>query len=257
MKHLLTSLSVETLKTRKSRIFWITIIFFTFVASMMGLLMFVQKYPEVSGKMGMIADKAALTKIGDSNWQNYFMQLLQGIAGVGLIGVGFVVSWVFGREYSDRTIKDILALPISRTNIILSKFIVIVIWSLILALTYLLTGLLIGWLLDLSDWSSAILGQFLWRYSVTTVLTILLITPVSFFASYSKGIILPIGLAVLTLILANFTGMVGLGPYFPWAIPGIYAVTGGVQLISYIIIVTTFIVGYIATFLWWNKADQY
>jgi ABC-type transport system involved in multi-copper enzyme maturation permease subunit len=44
-----------------------------------------------------------------------------------VIGFAFVTSWVFGREYSDRTVKDLLALPAPRSSIVLSKFIVVVI----------------------------------------------------------------------------------------------------------------------------------
>jgi len=47
---------------------------------------------------------------------------------VGLIGFAFVTGWVFGREYSDRTVKDLLALPTPRLSIVLSKFIVVAIW---------------------------------------------------------------------------------------------------------------------------------
>jgi ABC-2 type transport system permease protein len=69
------------------------------------------------------------------------------------------------------------------------------------------------------------------------------------------------GIVILTLIVANFTGLVGLGPYFPWAIPGIYSApagTEGMQLstASFIILLFTSIVGLIGTLAWWRFADQ-
>ena len=45
---------------------------------------------------------------------------------------------------------------------------------------------------------------------VTSLLTMLLCTPVAFFASYGRGYLPPVGFAIVTL---------GLGPYFPWGIP--------------------------------------
>jgi ABC-2 type transport system permease protein len=36
--------------------------------------------------------------------------LAQGIAIGGLFVFGFIMSWIFGREYTDRTMKDLLAL---------------------------------------------------------------------------------------------------------------------------------------------------
>ena len=123
--------------------FWATILFFILVSSMMSLVMFVQIHPEISGKLGMIGDKAQLLRFGEPNWQNYFRLLIEGMAGVGLVGTGFVTSWIFGREFSDHTVKDILALPVARVYIVLSKFIMIVLWSVILSLIYFIFGLAI------------------------------------------------------------------------------------------------------------------
>ena len=182
--------------------------------------------------------------------------------GLGLIGFGFVTSWVFGREYSDRTVKDILALPVSRSFIVLSKFIVVVIWCVLLSFILFAFGLIIGGIIHISGWSSEIAFQFAYKYTVTSLLTILLCTPVAFFASYGRGYLPPMGFVILTLIIAQFIGLVSLGPYFPWAIPGVYSVgagTEGMQLgvISYIILFFTSILGLIGTFAWWRFADQY
>ena len=70
------------------------------------------------------------------DWPSYLGLLVEMISALGLLGFGFIASWVFGREYSDRTVKDLLALPIPRSYIVVSKFIVIVIWSVLLALYY-------------------------------------------------------------------------------------------------------------------------
>ena len=64
---------------------------------------------------------------------------------------------------------------------------------------------------------------------VTSLLTILLCTPVAFFASYGRGYLPPIGFAILTLIIAQFTGLVGLGPYFPWGIPLLFTTAAGAE----------------------------
>ena len=261
MKSIQTTLWVEILKVRKSKIFLGTIILFMFISSMMGLLMFVQIHPEISGKLGMIGNKASMLRFGEPNWENYLVLLMQGIAGVGLIGIGFVTSWVFGREFSEHTVKDILAIPISRSNIVYSKFIVVVIWSVILSFVYFAFGLLIGFLVGLPGWSSEIVTQCAIKFFVTTILILLLSTPVAFLASYSRGYIIPLGFVVLTLLLANFIGMVGLGPYFPWAIPGLYGTPGitedlQLHISSYIILICTCLVGLYGTIAFWRFADQ-
>jgi len=261
MKSLTATLWVEYLKIRKSKMFWATVLFFMFVSSMMGLLMFVQKYPDISGKLGMIGNKATMLRFGEPNWQNYFTLLIQGISGVGLVGIGFVTSWVFGREFSDRTVKDILALPVSRTSIVLAKFIVVLIWSVLLSFAYLAFGLFAGLLVDIPGWSREIVFKYVHIYLVTSLLIMFLSTPVAFFASLSRGYIYPLGFVILTLLIANFTGLVGLGPYFPWAVPGLYGTAGGTEnmqlnIASYIILVATSLLGLFGTIALWRFADQ-
>ena len=261
MKGLGVSLWVEILKVRKSNMFLATILVFIFVPLMMGLLMFVQIHPEISGKLGMIGNKASMLRFGEPSWQNYFTLLTQGFAAIGVIGIGFVASWVFGREFSEHTIKDILVLPIPRSTIVISKFIIVVIWSVLLSIVYFSVSVLIGLLIHVPDWSNEVVLLNFSRYFVTALLTIVLSTPVAFLASYSRGYMLPMGFVILTLIAANFTGIVGLGPYFPWAIPGLYGTASGLENLqlntaSFIILFSTGILGLVGTLAIWRFADQ-
>jgi ABC-type transport system involved in multi-copper enzyme maturation permease subunit len=252
---------VEILKIRKAKIFLATVLVFMFVPLMMGLIMFVQINPGVSEKLGMIGSKATMLRFGEPCWQNYFTFLIQGFAAIGVIGIGFVASWVFGREFSEHTIKDILVLPVSRTYIVISKFIVVVIWSFLLSMIYFTISLIAGLIIDIPLWSDELVLFNFYKFSITSLLTILLSTPVALLASYSRGYMLPMGFVILTLIIANFTGIVGLGPYFPWAIPGLYGTASGavgfrLNLASYIILISTAILGFSGTLAIWRSADQ-
>jgi len=262
MKSLTATLWAEYLKIRRSKMLLITILIFIFIPFMMSLLFFVQKYPEIAGKLGMIGTKSNMLRLGKADWSNYFGLLTQGIAGIGLIGFGFVTSWVFGREYSDHTVKDILALPVSRSFIVISKFIIVVIWCVLLTFIFLVFGFIIGQLIGISGWTHEIVTQCAYKFTLVSFLTILLSTPVAFFASYGRGYLLPMGFVILTLIMANFTGLVGLGPYFPWAIPGIFSAPAGTEglilgIVSYIILLFTCILGLFGTLAWWRYADQH
>jgi len=90
-------------------------------------MFYIQKHPEIAAKLGIIGTKATLLRLGNADWSAYLGFLIQGMAAIGLIGFGFVSSWVFVREYAERTAKDILALPVSRLYIVIAKFIVVVI----------------------------------------------------------------------------------------------------------------------------------
>ncbi|MBU0488393.1 MAG: ABC transporter permease [Bacteroidetes bacterium] len=260
MKKIWNALSVEFLKTRKSKILLITIIVFTFVPLMMGLMVFVARNPEIAGKMGMVGTKAKM--FGENDWPGFFAMLSQTIASIGLVGFGFVTSWVFGREHTDRTMKDILALPVARSSIVLAKFVVAFLWCILLALILFVVGISIGQLMHIPGWSAGLFSQFSSNYFSTALLTLLLCTPVAWLAGYSRSIIAPLGLVILTMIMAQFAGLIGLGPYLPWAIPGLFSVardTPGFQLhfASYVILAFTFILGYWATLRWWRKADHH
>ncbi len=261
MKSLKATLITELLKLRRSKILWITIVLFIFIPCMLCLMFYLQKHPEISEKLGIIGTKASMLRLGKADWPTYFGFLTQVMAGIGLVGFGFVTSWVFGREYADRTVKDILALPVLRSYIVISKLIVIVIWCILLTLVFFVSGIALGRLINITGWAGEIMVEYTKTYWITSFLSMLLCTPVAFFASYSRGYLFPMGFVFLTLIMANFIGLIGLGPYFPWAIPGIYSVPSGddgmqLNIISYFILTTTFVLGLAGTMAWWRFADQ-
>lgn len=261
MRAFRAALFPEYLKMRRSRVFWLSILFFAFVAVMMGLLMFVQKYPELASKLGMIGTKANMFSFGGASWTGFFTLIMQAVAAVGYIGFGFVTSWIFGREYSDHTLKDLLALPVSRSTIVLAKFSLAAAWCLVLAIVFFLSAWCMGALIDLPGWSQEFFTDIALRFLVTVLLSIVLCWPAAFFACLGRGILLPVGFIILTLLVANFTGLVGLGPWFPWAIAGLYATgaSGAGMLLSstsYIILLLTGLAGLLGTLAWWRLADH-
>jgi ABC-2 type transport system permease protein len=260
MKGILANLWAESLKIRRSKIFGLTILAFSMISIMAGFLMFVLKNPEIARKYSLISAKAAMA--GKADWLSYFGMLSQVIAVGGIFGFGFVTSWVFGREYSDRTVKDILALPVSRSCIVLAKFVMVMIWCMLLSLMVLLWGLIIGKMINLAGWSHEIAFHSCYRFMITVVLTILLCTPVAFFASYGRGYLPPLGFVVLAIVIAQVVAVLGYGPYFPWAIPALYSGAAGPEsarlgMASYLILFGTSISGLVGAFGWWRFADQF
>lgn len=256
MNSLYAAFWAECLKIRQSKMSWITILAFLFIPLMTGVFMYVVKNPDTAYKFGLIGSKAAMLRFGDVDWATYLGLLTQIIAGVGLLGFGFVTSWVFGREYSDRTAKDLLALPVPRSLIVLAKFLALFIWCVFLTVILFAGGLLSGNMVQLAGYSSQLLYHAAYVYLVTSFLAMLLSTPVAFFASYGRGYLPPMGFVILTLILAQFVGILGLGPYFPWAIPIMRSEGSSLGILSYIILGTTSLLGLIATIAWWRYADQ-
>lgn len=177
-------------------------------------------------KSGSFSAKAEMMDFA-ANWESYFGILTQAIGVGGVLIFGFVASWVFGREYSDGTAKDLLALPTSRTKIINAKFSVYLFWCFSLAIFNLVIGFIIGFLLKLPPLNEGLLYDKFIIYLNTTILTILLGTPIAFFSLWGKGYLDSLGFVALTLVIAQIIAATGFGYYFPWSIPGLYSGAGG------------------------------
>lgn len=257
MNSLPVALRTESVKALKSRTISLTLVFFMIIPLMLGLMMFISGHPEISGKLGLVGTKAAF--FSKSNWGAYFLLLNQSAATIGILGFGFVFSWVFGREYADRTMKDLLALPVSRTSLVLAKIIVASLWCILLAFILLVSGLAVGALLHMPGWSAAVARDNLSRFMTIEGLTLVVSVPVVFFASYGRGYLLPMGFVIITLIIAQFSGLVGLGKFIPWAVPAMFSFPGQPHppVVSFCILILTSLAGILVTIAWWKRADQF
>lgn len=261
MKQQIQAFIAEIQKNKHSGITWITFIAFSLAPIFGGVFMYLMKDKGLDGLSGAFKSKATLLSF-EANWDSYLGLLSQAVGVGGVLIFGFVASWLFGREYSDGTAKDLLSLPISRTKILNAKFIYYVIWCFALVFSNLLLGLLFGFSLGLEGLTANLFMKHFSVYLITTVMIVLLNTPIAFFAIAGKGYLAPLGIVAVALVLAQIIGAMGLGTYFPWAVPGIYAGSGGADLklqlntMSYIILLFTSIVGYFGTIFWWKYYDQ-
>ncbi len=259
MKTIEPCILIEWKKLSRSKLPLITLALMMLIPFMGAFFMFILKDPSLAEGLGLISAKAQIMGVAD--WPSYLSLLSQAIAIGGLFAFGFVTSWIFGREYSDRTIKDLLALPISRNTIVLAKFIVAIIWSLILAIFVLILGLMLGVAINIPGMTENLLREGLRVYIISSSLTILLSVPVGFVASYGRGYLPPLAFIVVSLILAQIVAATGYGEYFPWSIPAIISMgLGGsnrsINKASIVIVLLTSTLGLFATMFWWMYADQ-
>ena len=256
----LQAVKAELIKCQYANIIWITFIAFGLAPLMGGVFMLIMRNPDALAIAGPLKAKSEMMKFA-ADWGSYFGILTQAVGVGGVLVFGFVASWIFGREYSDGTAKDLLALPTSRAKIINAKFLIYGVWCFALVFSNLLIGLLIGTLLQISGWSNITVSSYLFNYFFTTVLTVLLGTPIAFCAIWGQGYLAPLGFVSLALVFSQVIAATGYGYYFPWAIPGLFSGAGGeykthLNLVSYCILITTSLVGYVATLLYWEFADQ-
>jgi ABC-2 type transport system permease protein len=257
MNDLSAMIWVEFRKAVRSRMPLYTALGSLFLPFGIAFLIFVARNPEISRQLGLISVKADLMAYSATDWRSYLGLYGMLMAAGGYFLFVLVISWLFGREFSDGTVKDLLAVPVPRASILLAKFIVMALWSMMLMLVILISGLVMGLIINLPGASAHVLFQGSLLVLVTGCLVILIVLPFALFASLGRGYLLPLGLAILALMMANIVGLAGWGDYFPWAIPGLYAQVKGILTpISFVIVLLTGLTGMLATYYWWKLADQ-
>ncbi len=228
-----------------------------FLPVAIAFLLFVARNPEISRKLGLVGAKANLVAYSGADWAAYLGLFTQMVAAGEFILLVLSISWVFGREFTDGTIKDLLAVPVRRSSILLAKFILIAAWAGLLTLVIFTSGFLMGALLQLPGGSVSIILEGSGRVLLTACLTTLVVLPYAFFASAGRGYLLPLGMAVLALMMANLAVVIGWGEVFPWSIPLLLAqAKEPLPQVSPWIVIITGLAGMAATWLWWMKADQ-
>jgi ABC-2 type transport system permease protein len=257
MRDLFDMVWIETRKAICSRMPLWTSLASLFMPLGMGLLIVASKNPAISHKLGLVSAKADLVAYAATDWSSYIGLTSLVIAAGGFFFFILVVSWVFGREFVDGTLKDLLAVPIQRSSIIMAKFIVIGIWSFMLTLVILVFSLTVGALINLPSFSKEVIIEGCSHLVTTALLVMVVSTPFALVASIGRGYLLPLGAAVLMLMGTNIMAIAGWGETFPWAIPGLFA-QGKTVLppISFMIVFITGVLGIITTYFWWKYADQ-
>ena len=248
---------IEARKAWRSRMPVWTALGSLFMPLGIGFLIFVSRNPQVSEKLGLISAKANLVAYAGIDWRGYlgFYSMLTAVGGFFLYIL--TISWVFGREFADGTLKDMLAVPVPRWSILYAKFAIAAAWSLALSVITLGFGLLLGRMLGLTGGTAQVILQGSAICLITACLTIVVTLPFAFFASTGRGYLLPVGLAIITVMAANLVVIAGRGEYFPWAVAGLYAEgKSALPHVSFVIVLLTGLLGMLGTYLWWKYADQ-
>ena len=260
MEFFTASLWAETLKGRRSKVPWLTALGISLAPFMGGLFMVILKDPERARSMGLITAKAQLTACV-ADWPTFLSFLVYTVAVGGAMLFALVTAWIFGREFSDHTVKELLALPARREVIVSAKFILLALWALGVMVIIFGLHLLVGMWVGLPGWSPALVWTAAGDLLATTILTLGLMPPVALLASAGRGYLPPMGWAILTVVLAQIAGVLGWGAWFPWAVPASFSGMAGpraeqIGWYSYFMVAAVCAAGLAGTYLWWRSADQ-
>ncbi len=170
-----------------------------------------------------VAAKAKAMVIGEG-WLGYTSLINHIQAAAVLLAVGILVVWTFGREYSDRTLPSLYALPVSRGRIAWAKFLVLGAWSFTLCLLLTLTTWLGGMAIGLGGLDALVL-EALSRVFALGIMTALLALPVALAATLGRGYIPGFATLILLIASAQLAVFAPGGSWYPYASPGLWAMS--------------------------------
>ena len=213
-----------------------------------GLLHVDDEDPGMARGLGLMGQKATFAFGGGATDWPAFLGFIVEIGSIGgLIIVSVVVSYVFGREYTEGMAKNLLALPIPRSWFVLGKLVVSAAWFALLTLWLVGLTFIAGSLLGLTGLTSAIFLAAAGKLMILALMAFCCAVLVAWIAVETRGYFAPLGFAIFTLVLANIFGRTGWGPCVPWTIVGLYSGVAGPETTlgagSFAIIAMTFLIG--------------
>jgi ABC-2 type transport system permease protein len=213
----LSNLYAEILKLRRSSITWILILAFGFGPIVDTVFMIIIANPDLGRRLGLIAAKAHMVAVA-ADWTSYLSMIGQMMGIGGVIIVGMIGTFVFGREYTEGTAKNLLTLPMSRASLVAAKFAAATLWYFLIAAWVYGETFLFGVLLGLPGYSAELARSALLQGVRLVAEALLLVTVPAWVAVATKGYLGPLGFTIGMLLLGTVLGATGWGPWFPWAI---------------------------------------
>lgn len=255
-----TVLLTERIKLRRSKVTWLTWLAFSVAPLAGALFMWILKEPGRARQLGLLGAKAQLAA-GTADWPTFSALLVQMTGVGGMLLTAVIAAYVFGREYSDGTAKNLLALPVGRETFVAAKLVVVAVWFLAIAAAVFVEGVAVGLALGLPGFSWALIGAAAWDAALSAGMSLLLVPPVAYMATLGRGYLPPMGFAMFTLVLGNIFAATGWGKWFPYAIVPMYTGIAGPrsQLLepgSYAVVFALFAVATAATMLQLRNADN-
>jgi ABC-2 type transport system permease protein len=250
----------EFLKLRRSRVTWFSLAAISMGSLGIALFMWILREPGRAAQLGLLGAKANLSGL-EATWPAFFSMLTLVVGIGGTLLLSFIVAFVFGREYTEGTAKNLLALPVSRPAFVLAKFVVVATWWLVLVAAVLAEAFVIGMALGLPGFSVELAVDAVRNALLAAGAAYLLAPVIAWITTLGRGYLAPLGFALAMLALGNVFAKTGWATWFPWSIvPLLIGMVGQsvptLPLGSYVVLVVTFTAGVAATIWQFIYADN-
>lgn len=238
---MLTFIEMEFLKLKRSKIFLLSLM----GAILPSLLMFI-----------------AVTAFGEGNtFELLFTNVnMYTSAMFSVLIFAIIISYLFGREYNEHTLKTMLTIPVSRSKFLVSKYVMFLVWIVILTVVTSFSTLVFGLIAGLDGFSLMLFIDSFARLLYANVLLFLTFSPFVFISLFITNMVpAMVGGAGLALVNLMVYGQ-NWAPFVPWVCPYLIA-SGEIAkystsiIVSYGIILATFAIGLAVSYIYFTKAD--
>jgi ABC-type transport system involved in multi-copper enzyme maturation permease subunit len=253
-------LITEFLKLRRSKVTWLTLAALSLGPLAMALMMWIVREPGRAAQLGLLGTKANLSGLS-ATWPAYLSAITLIVGAGGMLMLAFIVAYVFGREYSEGTAKNLLALPVGRSTFVLAKLVVVAVWWEALVVAVVAEGFAIGWALRLPGFVPALAAGALRDALLAAAVAYLLAPAIAWITTLGRGYMPPLGFALAMLALGQVFSKTGWATWFPWSIVPLFIGTVGQRVAtlpaaSFAVVGLTFLAGIAATIAQLRWADN-
>jgi ABC-type transport system involved in multi-copper enzyme maturation permease subunit len=254
------ALATEFLKLRRSKVTWGTLAGLSMGPLGLALFMWILRSPGRAAQLGLLGTKANMSGL-EATWPAYASALTLVIGIGGMLLLSFIVAYIFGREYAEGTEKNLLALPVARHWIVISKLVVAAVWWFLLVGAVLAEALVVGLALGLPGFSAGLALGMVRNALLAAGISFLLVPVVAWITTLGRGYMPPLAFALAAMALGNVFGKTGWAEWFPWSIiPLMIGAVGqpvaGLPVGSYVVLAATFVAGVAATIAQVRWADN-
>ena len=238
---MLTFIEMEFLKLKRSNIFLLSIM----GAILPPLLMFIATFA---------FDETQTFEMLFSSVNMYMSALFA------ILLFAIMISYLFGREYNEHTLKTMLTIPVSRGKFLMSKYVMFLAWILILTVVTSMSTMVFGFVAGLEGFSIKIVVDSFLQLLFANVLLFLTFSPFVFVSLLITNMVpAMVGGAGLTLVNMLIYGQTW-APYVPWVCPyliasGEIAEYSASVTVSYGIILATFVIGLVISYIYFTRTD--
>ena len=175
-----------------------------------------------------------------------------------------VAAYLFSREYGERTLKNILPVPVAKTSLLAGKFCVLLLWVLLLTIVTwagtLAVSALYHVLFGLPGFGVGVALHWLGKLLTGGVLMFLVLSPFTYLAEKARGLVLPMIVAAVVVMGSAALCNQEFGALYPWTaayflVDGSLAATGYPLWLSLGVLGSVSAAGFAATLIAFCRAD--